>query len=270
MASAMSNGNVGGNASGYVLDKGSAYSFKQLCDTATKDTSRPVLTCVHVEVTPQKTYFVACDGFRLAAMAFETSSEAGSEAGSETIGLAKDVPAAMLKKLLSNDSQITVTAEGVGVDDIVLTYVDAGKFPEWRQVLPHASEPSYSLAAFRFDLVEGFFKMRLGSDYKKPSSRHSGLPSMTSLLNYSVHNGSGMLSSHAWCWNDTDIEYLYVLMPLSVTLWGDLSKTEKEIMDQFAEKEVMVKFIELTTARVEGHWNKIKEVTGSIPAMWRA
>lgn len=258
-----------------IITKELAYRLKVLCDTATTDTSRPILTTVHVEAQAERAFFVATDGYRLSAVCLpiETKTE-----DSFTL----QIDATALKKQLTKGIDLTITPTGLNINvsngRISLPNLDVGRlYPDWRAIIPHNTEPRANMAAFMARYSIEFMKFRLGRGYNKAEECGNGLPTF-SQMHYSIYDGDkcGMAGPNAWTWAepyganynaDDVVYYLHVLMPINAMELAPVGSFDTEITEERIEafNEGSKRLAELLEERFT---SKIKEVTTSLSEVW--
>jgi len=246
-----------------IITKELAYQLKVLCDTATTDTSRPILTTVHVEVHAERCFLVATDGYRLGAVCLPIKTET-----EESFTL--QIDATMLKKLLKAKAILSITPTSLDINGVSLPSLDIGRcYPDWRAIIPHNTEPRANVAAFMAKYSVEFLKFRLGRGYNKTEVYGNGLPTF-SMMHYSIYDGDtcGMVSPHIWTWaescGDDVIYYLHMLMPIKAmeakSTYSFDDEDEREAREQaFAEGNK-----QLTELLQQRFTNKITDVTGPL------
>lgn len=108
--------------------------LKALALFASKDATRYMLMCVRLEVGPEHTIAVACDGRRLAAYRFPTVDHDGSVRNVNIpLDLIKKMPTWKKMPSFLEFTDDTVTAK---TDWSVTMKQVEGEYPKWRMVVP--------------------------------------------------------------------------------------------------------------------------------------
>jgi len=255
-----------------IITKELAYRLKVLCDTATADSSRPILTTVHVETHAEKAFFVAADGYRLSAVCLPVKIETEDS-------FTLQIDAKMLKKLLKAEVDLTVNPTGLTINGISLPTLDVGQcYPDWRTIIPHNTEPRANMTAFMLKYSIEFLKFRLGKGYNKTtgsSGYNTGLPTF-SLMHYSIYDEDkcGMASPHAWTWAEpydgssgSAVYFLHVLMPIRAMKIEPLGSFDTEVTEE--QIETFNKGSNRLTELLEERFHStIKNVTESMDEVW--
>jgi len=260
-----------------IITKELAYQLKVLCDTATTDTSRPILTTVHVEAQAERAFFVAADGYRLSAVCLPIETET-----EESFTL--QVDAKMFKKLLGPKVDLTITTLGLNISGMSLPSLDIGLYPDWRAIIPHNVEPRANIAGFTLAFTQDFLSFRIGQKYQVHSD-FNDVASSPAVMHWSIYDGNrcGLgHTTHCWTWyscnRDTGVvHYLHLLMPLhimNVELFdlanvdakeafyarhGQLEELLDGQLESLVEERLVAKIKDVTTSLCSEIWGRPKQ-----------